>query len=115
MRFGVKETVDGVVLKPAEWRRFEPPSEGAPTYVLYWHLVDGRIYDYGKRFNAVPDPFLWWKGAVQQLLFGSGEQYFIRVTSSEPPESLWNDRGFAGVMRSLMGLGLAENAPVGGH
>ena len=44
--------------------------------------------------------------AVQQALLGSREQYFIRVTSSEPPETLWSDPGFLEVMRGLEQLGL---------
>ncbi len=97
---------DGPGLKPAEWRLFEPPENGAPTYVLYWHLVEGRIYDYGARFNSIPDPWLWWKDAVQQALHGSREQYFIRLTSNEPLEQLKDDPGFADVVGGLGRLGL---------
>jgi len=75
--------------------------------VLYWHLVEGRIYDYGGRFNAVPSPTLWIKDAVQQALLGSREQYFIRITSAEPLENLRNDPGFAEILRGLKRLGLA--------
>jgi len=107
MRFQEPETLDGSALLPAEWRIFEPPSGGRPVYVLYWHLVGGRRYDYGRRFNAIPSPLLWWKGAVQQMLLGSGEQYFIRITSNEPIEGLWSDRGFAEMLRGLGHLGLA--------
>jgi hypothetical protein len=109
MKFKQDNTIDGVTLQPAEWRLFEPPDGGKPTYVLYWHLVEGRAYDYGNRFNAIPDPFLWWKGAVKQMLLGSREQYFIRITSSEPFENLRGDPGFADVMRSLERLGIAAN------
>jgi hypothetical protein len=49
---------------------------------------------------------LWWKDAVQQAVLGSREQYFIRLTSSEPLESLWSDPGFAEVLRGLGQLGL---------
>jgi hypothetical protein len=111
MKFRQPEALDGAALEPAEWRLFEPPSGGAPVYVLYWHLVGGRLYDYGRRFNAIPSPLLWWKGAVQQVLLGSGEQYFIRLTSSEPLENLWSDPGFDEVLRSLRRLGLAVERP----
>ena len=108
MKFKQVMLLDQGPLQPAEWRLFEPPNGGKPTYVLYWHLVEGRIYDYGERFNSIPDPFRWCKDAVQQALLGSREQYFIRVASSEPPEKLWSDPGFIEVMRGLRGLGLAE-------
>jgi len=110
MKFRQVTKLDGKTLQPAEWRLFEPPNGGKPTYVLYWHLVEGRIYDYGERFNSIPDPFRWCKDAVQQALLGSREQYFIRVASSEPPEKLWSDAGFIEVMRGLERLGLKEKA-----
>ena len=106
MKFKEKQVFEGTALQPAEWRVFDPPRGGTPTYVMYWHLVEGRPYDYGERFNDVPDPLLWWKDAVQQALLGSREQYFIRLTSSEPLENLWNDPGFAEVLRGLGRLGL---------
>ena len=109
MKFKAEETFEGSPLQPAEWRVFEPPRGGGPTYVMYWHLVEGRTYDYGNRFNNVPDPVLWWKDAMQQALLGSREQYFIRLTSNEPLESLWNDPGFEEVLRGLGRLGLLEN------
>lgn len=111
MKFKQTRLMDGAPLQPAEWRTFEPASGAKPTHVLYWHLVEGRVYDYGERFNAVPDPVLWWKDAVQQALLGSREQYFIRLTSTEPLENLWNDPGFAEVVRGLGRLGLLASSP----
>ena len=107
MKFKLVEMVDGRPLQPGEWRVFEPPQGGGPTYVLYWHLVEGRTYDYGNRFNDVPSPVLWWKDALQQAFLGSREQYFIRLTSSQPLEELWDDPGFREVVRGLGRLGLA--------
>lgn len=106
MKFKAAESFEDTALQPAEWRLFEPPQGGAPVYVMYWHLVQGRTYDYGDRFNDIPDPYLWWKDAVQQAVLGSREQYFIRITSSEPLENLWNDPGFAEILRGLGRLGL---------
>ena len=112
MKFKQPEIFEGAVLQPAEWRVFEPPLGGQLTYVLYWHLVEGHAYDYGDRFNNVPSPVLWWKDAVQQAVLGSREQYFIRLTSNEPLETLWNDPGFATVLRGLGQLGLVVKQPV---
>jgi hypothetical protein len=106
MKFQVPLSFEGAYLQPAEWRVFEPPAGGSPIYVLYWHLVDGRIYDYGRRFNSIPDPVRWWKDAVQQAVLGSREQYFIRLTSTVPFERLWGDPGFVEVLRGLRTLGL---------
>jgi hypothetical protein len=110
MKFKQPETVGTTPLKPAEWRLFQPPSGEKPVYVMYWHLVEGHLYDYGSRFNQIPDPVLWWKDAVQQAVLGSREQYFIRLTSDEPLESLWNEPGFSVVVGSLAKLGLADPA-----
>ena len=110
MRFKQTGMFAGAALQPAEWRLFEPPLGGSPTYVLYWHLVDGLTYDYGERFNQVPDPVRWWRGAVQQALRGNREQYFIRLTSNQPLEDLGRDAGFREVVRGLEQLGLAMPA-----
>lgn len=113
MRFKQAKAFEGAALQPAEWRVFDPPDGGSRTWVLYWHLVDGRTYDYGERFNEVPDPVRWWKDAVQQVVLGSREQFFIRLTSNEPLEQLWADPGVADVLRSLEALGLSKDQPPG--
>ncbi len=112
MKFKQPEIFESTVLQPAEWRVFEPPLGGSPTYVLYWHLVEGHAYDYGDRFNNVPSPLLWWKDAVQQAVLGSREQYFIRLTSNEPLENLWSDPRYAPVLRGLGRRGLGGQPPV---
>jgi hypothetical protein len=114
MKFRQSETFEGRTLQPAEWRIFESPSGGDQTYVLYWQLVEGRAYDYGGQFNAVPNPVMWWKDAVQQVMMGSREQYFIRLTSNEPVEKMWADPGIAEILRRLEGLGLLSNRSSGG-
>jgi len=111
MRFKQTGLFEGAAFQPAEWRLFEPPHGGRQTYVLYWHLVEGRTYDYGGRFNDVPSPVLWAKDALQQALLGSREQYFIRLTSSQPLENLGTDPGFVSVMQGLGRLGLAAGSP----
>jgi len=107
MKFRQAPVFEGRALQPGEWRLFEPPRGGEPTYVLYWHLVEGKPYDYGERFNATPHPLQWAKDAAQQALLGNREQYFIRLTSNPPLEDLWSDPGFAAVLRGLGELGLA--------
>jgi hypothetical protein len=108
MRFKQVEKIDGAALQPAEWRLFEPPAGGQPMYVLYWHLVEGRVYDYGERFNAVPHPVLWWKDALQQAMHGSREQHFVRVTSNRPFSELRGDPAFEALLRGLSDLGLRQ-------
>ena len=105
MRFKQETKVGGQSLQPAEWRRFLDP-QGGTTYVLFWQLIEGQAYDFGERFNAIPSPLEWWKDAVQQAVFGSREQYFIRVTSSVPFEEIREDPGFVAVFEGLGRLGL---------
>lgn len=110
MKFRQQRVIGSEVLQPAEWRLFAPPRGDQPVHVMYWHLVEGVAYNYGARLNSVPDPMLWAKDAVRQALLGNREQYFIRLTSTEPLEELWDDPGFSEVLRGLAGIGLAENS-----
>ena len=110
MRFRQQVGLAGRPWQPVEWRRFIPPDGGLPTYVYYWHLVEGRVLDQGGRFNAIPHPLYWWRDAVAQVVHGSREQYFIRLTANVPLERIWGDPGFATVLRGLEGLGLAADA-----
>jgi len=109
MKFREQRSVAGTALLPGEWRVFEPPGGGPPTYVLYWHLVDGAPSVTSGRFNAIPGPLDWWKDAVRQVLRGSPEQYFIRLTSNVPLETIWNDAGVRDVLQGLRDLALAAN------
>lgn len=73
---------------------------------MYWHLVEGKLYDYGERFNAIPDPWRWWKDTVEQAAYGSREQLFVRIASETPLEQLWGDPGVQSVLESVAKLGL---------
>ncbi len=79
-------------------------------FVLYWHTVEGKLYDYGERFNAIPQPWLWWKDTLAQAAYGSREQLFVRITTETPFEVLWQEPGFQTVMKSVADLGLWETA-----
>jgi hypothetical protein len=81
-------------------------SSTGKTFVLYWHTVEGKLYDYGERFNAVPSPWLWWKDTLAQAAYGSREQLFVRIASETPLEQLWREPGFEVIMKSVAALGL---------
>ncbi|MCR6656828.1 MAG: EpsI family protein [Opitutus sp.] len=107
MRFPeVWEAADGK-LKPAYWRTFVPPGASAQTHVVYWHLVNGEPYDYGTGFNRRASPLKWWRDTLHYAWKGSGEQFFIRVTSNRPFEEVRREPGFAEVLNDLAKLGLA--------
>lgn len=115
MVFRKELEVMGEPLKPAEWRIFEDP-QGTDVYVLFWHLVDGEIYDFGGRFNAIPSPSLWVKDVFRQAFIGSPEQYFIRLTANQPFEDFWYEQGFIEVLQGIRKLGLKPelDSPVAG-
>jgi hypothetical protein len=106
MRFDERRSIAGRALQSADWRRFLDP-DGKSTHVLFWHLIEGEVYDYGERFNAIPHPLEWWKDAMRQLVSGSREQYFMRVGSNVPFEQIWDDPGVQEIVRALADLGLA--------
>jgi Protein of unknown function (DUF3485) len=111
MRFRENYLANDRPLLPAEYRAFTPPNSEQKTFVVYWHLVEGKIYDYGARFNAVPSPWLWWKDTLAQATYGSREQLFVRIVSELPMETLWKDRDFQSVLQTVAGMGLLATAP----
>ena len=111
MRFRQRLELGGRALLPAEVRTFTPPTGDERTHVIYWHTVEGRIYDYGARFNAVPHPWLWWKDTLAQAAYGSREQLFVRIASPVTIETLWRDPGFQRVLASVAALGLHDAGP----
>lgn len=110
MRFKQSLAIENLQLKPAEWRKFEPPAGGEATYVLFWHLVDGELYNYGERFNSIPDPRRWVMDALRQAFVGCSEQYFIRISSNQPLETIRSDPGFRRVVEKLGSLGLGASS-----
>lgn len=108
MRFQAPYSVREKPLLPAEYRVFTAGTDTQKTYVVYWHTIEGKLYDYGQRFNAVPDPWLWWKDTLAQAAYGSREQLFVRIASETPFEELWREPGFLEVMEKVASLGLWE-------
>jgi hypothetical protein len=106
MRFRQQFRVQEKLLLPAEARTFTSARDHEKIFVAYWHTVEGRIYDYGARFNAVPHPWLWWKDTFDQAANGSREQLFVRIASPLALEVLWRDEDFQTVMASVAALGL---------
>ena len=109
MRFEEPVAAGKVRLRPSQWRRFVPPGNpGSQQFVVYWHLVGDRLYDYGMRFNARPDFVKWWRDTLEYAFSGSDAQYFIRLTSDRPFEELKGDPGWEELLAALAKLGLAR-------
>lgn len=108
MKHGVAVVTPGISLLPAQQRLFEPPAaaQAQQQHVLYWHLVGGRLYDYGARFNATPHAIDWWRDTLAYATTGSDAQFFVRLTSNGPFEELAGDLGWQEVLAALARLGL---------
>ena len=109
-KYRVNYTANGQLLSPAQYRVFTPGAVDGKVFVAYWHMVGGKPYDYGDRFNAVPQAWLWWKDTFLQGAHGSKEQIFIRIVSETPLEQLWRDKDFEFVMTKVASLGLWQAA-----
>lgn len=98
----------GKAFQPGEWRIFED-VEGRAIHVMFWHLVEGEVYDFGERFNAIPHPSRWVKDVFYQAFRGSPEQYFIRITANVPLEEIWYEEPVLRVMEGLYALGVGRS------
>jgi hypothetical protein len=100
-----------LALSPGYWRRFQRP-DGRIVHVIYWHVVGGRLFDFGgNRFNQMLEPLRWWTEAVRYGIVGTGEQYFVRVSSNTPLEVIARDAGARDALSALGALGLFAASP----
>lgn len=110
MRYPEIVTTAAGTLRPAYWRVFVPPASGRAQHVMYWHLVGGELYDYGGGFNRRPGIVKWWRDMLHYAFKGSAEQYFVRLTSDRPFETLRGDVGFEAMLTALAQFGLSEES-----
>ena len=94
---------DGNYTMKGSWRRFSSPA-GQECHVLYWHIVEGKIRNYGYRGNVARYAWSWVRDGGAQIVKGLPEQYFIRVSSRMPLDSLAEESGFAEVMKGFEAL-----------
>ena len=105
IKFKMPFQVGAMKFIPVEWRLFATPSK-EKIHVLYWHVVQGKLYDYGARFNAMPQPWLWWTDMLAQATGCSREQYFVRITGNVPFEELKQEAGFSEAVSQVSRLGI---------
>lgn len=108
-RHGVRYALGTTRLPGAQWRRFMEPN-GAKVHVLFWHRVGDRFFDYGDRLGDVLSPVTFWTEAGRHLLGQNSEQYFYRIVSNVPPETLWSDPEFQQVVTGLVAMGLRSDS-----
>lgn len=109
MQFQVKRSWSGGQLKPFEWRIFT--RDETPVYVIYWHLVGGKVHLYRVGFNENPPPYVIVKDLWKYGFNLKREQFFVRINSSQSLEKIWNDPGFQKILGDLARLCLDEQAP----
>ena len=95
-------------LVAAQWRLFNPPQSREDVFVLFWLMIDGKPYDFGRRLNRIPNPIRWWADVVDEAKSGSKEHLFFRLTSNRPFEELRGDPGWEELLGALAKLGLRE-------
>lgn len=105
VRHGVPISGQASTLRPGEWRVFSAPN-GQKLTVVFWHRVGAELYDYGDRTNKIPSVWRWWRDAVAQSFRQPREQYFVRLASDQPFETLRNDPGWNELVAALGALKL---------
>jgi hypothetical protein len=105
MRFADHVELDHKVFLPAQWRKFSSP-QGISVQVWYWHLVGGKLYDYGSRFNQTAHPWRRVRDTFHELREGDPAQLFVRITANVSIERLARESCFRTVMHLLGGEGL---------
>ena len=104
----VSVSAPGMDVQPAQWGEFERNGHILHTY--YWHLLDGEVF----RFYSESIPGRIKRMVTQPLESGFNtkrEQDFLRVSSSEPLDFLWDEPFFHAVLRSLEMSGLTATRP----
>jgi len=94
-------------LQPAQWGIYELGDFRQHTY--FWHIVGGRVHWYGgERMNTRSSISSIWEDFMKYGLNVHREQFFIRIVSPDPLDTLWEEKVFLEVMDDLAKLCLAE-------
>ncbi len=105
--WNVEKTVDGQALQPGQWGIYE--LEGYKNHTYFWHIVGGKVHWYGgERINSRSSLTSIWEDFTKYGLNVYREQFFIRITSAQPMDDLWEEAAFKEIMLDLAELCLAE-------
>lgn len=89
---------------PAQYREFT--VGGKRTYVLYWHIMNGKLSGYASGPSSANQNFFarpW-----QDIVEGTGEQFFIRVSSEQPWDTWRQDEFFRSTLSAFSPVLLAR-------
>ncbi len=108
-KWNVERSVDGQALQPGQWGVYE--LENIRHYTYFWHVVGDEVHWYGgNRLNTKSSLTSIWEDFTKFGLNVYREQYFVRIVSDEPMDTLWTEPAFKQVMLDLAELCLAEKA-----
>jgi len=110
MEFNEVWTTADQNLQPTRRRVFISPTSTREN-VAFWHLVNGKAFDFGERFTLFTHPGKWIRDTVSYAALGSEEQYFVRLTSDRPFEEFKGDPGWETLLQALAELGLKSKEP----
>lgn len=88
--------INGRKFLHGQYREFVAPL-GNRSYVIYWHILNGKLSGYAEGDNSKSQDFfasMW-----RDIREGIGEQYFIRISSPIPLGDLLRDPFFVEVLR----------------
>ena len=107
--WNVERSAMGRPLQPGQWGLFELGD--VKNYTYFWHIVGGVAHWYGgERLNTKSSLTTVWEDIRKFGLNVHREQFFVRVTSPQPMDALWEQDGFNQIMAELADLCLAPPA-----
>ena len=103
----VERQAKGQDLLPAQWRTFV--KEGYTNHVIFWHIVDGEAFSYGRHGNRPPITLVF-QDMLRDGIGQEKEQFFVRVSSETPLDEIWDNPTFQQIMSELADLCLTDGA-----
>tara|TARA_B100000989_G_C19460832_1_gene436127 strand:- start:249 stop:962 length:714 start_codon:yes stop_codon:yes gene_type:complete len=100
--YNIQKSINDTPLKPFEYGSFE--KDETSENVFFWHLVGDQAYTYDQ--ENLHNLFAIFKDIKTFGLNQKKEQYFIRISSNLPLNTLWKDPGFQDLMKHIANLGL---------
>jgi hypothetical protein len=102
--------VDGLDVMPVQYRVYNINGHKETTY--YWLLVNGGLYDFGKKTNIYPNPWPFFRDFLKEMKNGRPEHVFVRINTNMTEKELLKEPLFNEIMHNLAPSGICseENA-----